>query len=236
MSEVIHCIVEYNEDGYLIFVGNYPGAYVRGKTKEEALRKMPDEIQSYFMWARGRNTNLSLFVKVMQEKKSELQISDADSDVLFESEKDPLSREEYFDLKSLALKSAKDFKTLYDSIPDKDITNRKPRKTFHGRVPLTANEILTHTNNVTSYYIREIGTLVENNPDIYENRLVGLKCVETLPNYLENQIFKGSYDELWTLRKVMRRFIWHDRIHAKAMYRMGVAIWGKDVIANPYFF
>ena len=27
-------------------------------------------------------------------------------------------------------------------------------------------------------------------------------------------------EERWTLAKVIRRFIWHDRIHAKAMWRM----------------
>ena len=26
--------------------------------------------------------------------------------------------------------------------------------------------------------------------------------------------------ETWTLRKLLRRFIWHDRIHARAMVRM----------------
>jgi hypothetical protein len=26
--------------------------------------------------------------------------------------------------------------------------------------------------------------------------------------------------EMWTLRKVLRRFVWHDRIHAKAILRI----------------
>lgn len=236
MSEAVHCIVEYNEKGHLIFVEDYPGAYVRGKTQNEALKKIPDEIQSYNQWAFGKIINHDLSIEILERKKSDLHISDADSDILFDSEMLSMSEREYFDLKSLVLKSANDFKTLYDSFPGKDMTNKNPRNSFYGDVPLTANEMLMHTNEVTSYYIGEIGIQFKNSPDIYENRINGLKCIESVPNVLENQVFKGSYDEFWSLKKVMRRFIWHDRIHAKSMYRMGVSLWGKSTIANPFCF
>ena len=38
--------------------------------------------------------------------------------------------------------------------------------------------------------------------------------------FLKNPVFEGSWEEDWTLRKLLRRFIWHDRIHARAMERM----------------
>lgn len=47
---------------------------------------------------------------------------------------------------------------------------------------------------------------------------------------------KEAYDELWSLRKVLRRFIWHDRIHAKAMYRMAVVAFGKESVPNIFLF
>ena len=47
---------------------------------------------------------------------------------------------------------------------------------------------------------------------------------------------KGSYGEDWSLRKVLRRFIWHDRIHAKAMYRMATKVFGAESIVNPFYF
>ena len=52
-------------------------------------------------------------IVIIEEKVSELAICDADSDVLFESEKAPLTAEEYIKLKALALKSAQDFLALY---------------------------------------------------------------------------------------------------------------------------
>lgn len=55
-------------------------------------------------------------------------------------------------------------------------------------------------------------------------------------DFLKNSVFKGSYGEYWTLRKVLRRFLWHDRIHAKAMYRMAVRLFGKNEIPNVFAF
>jgi len=35
---------------------------------------------------------------------------------------------------------------------------------------------------------------------------------------------------------VLRRFIWHDRIHSKAMYRMAVRTFGRDAVPDVYAF
>ena len=87
-------------------------------------------------------------IAIIEEKVSELAICDADSDVLFESEKAPLTAEEYKKLKALALKSAQDFLALYDSVPDKNATAAPERKTFYGKVPRSADEMYAHTKNV----------------------------------------------------------------------------------------
>lgn len=93
-------------------------------------------------------------IAIIEEKVSELAICDADSDVLFESEKAPLTAEEYKKLKALALKSAQDFLALYDSVPDKNATAAPERKTFYGKVPRSADEMYAHTKNVNEYYFR----------------------------------------------------------------------------------
>lgn len=50
------------------------------------------------------------------------------------------------------------------------------------------------------------------------------------------EVFIGSYNEEWSLRKVLRRFVWHDRIHAKAMYRMATKTWSMEELENPFYF
>lgn len=47
MALPVKAVVEYNEDGFLIYASNFAGAYGRGKTKEEALGKFTREIPEY---------------------------------------------------------------------------------------------------------------------------------------------------------------------------------------------
>ena len=95
-------------------------------------------------------------IAIIEEKFSSLAIRDADSAVLFESEKAPLTAAEYRTLKALALKSAQDFLSLYNSVPDKNATASPERKTFYGKVPRSADEMYEHTKNVNKYYFSEI--------------------------------------------------------------------------------
>ena len=230
-------VVEFNDGGYLIYSENFPGAFARGKTRDEALAKFQNEIEQYCRWADIRiGEGSTVENKIVQVKKSTLNICDADSDVIFDTEKQPLSLDEYEKLKRLVIKSAEDFKKLYDSIPDKDATCLNERKTFYGFIPRTAGEMYTHTNNVTNYYAGEIGVEIKNLDDIAENRVQALKKIEETEGYLDNKVYVGSYNEEWSLRKVMRRFIWHDRIHVRAMYKMAVKVWGEEKIDNPFCF
>jgi len=231
-------IVEYNDKGNLIHSESFPGAYTRGKEREEALAKFPSEVKRYCKWAGIFYSETDLIESIVVEsKKSEFQINDADSDVIFLSEQTPYSApHEYETTKIRVLKSAHDFQVLYDSIPDKEYTILRERKSFYGTIPRTATEMYDHTNSVTNYYAREIGVRIDNLANIYQNRIQAIKAIESVDNYLENKILKGSYGEQWSLKKVLRRFIWHDHIHAKAMYRMAAKIWGVNKVENPFYF
>ena len=232
---IIHCVWEHNGRDTLLYAANFVGAYTRGESLEIAKAKMPQEIASYCSWL-GMEAEGKAEIVIVGEKRSELTIRDADSDVLFESEKAPLTAEEYKKLKALALKSAQDFLALYDSVPDKNATAAPERKTFYGQVPRTANEMYEHTKNVNTYYFAEIAVKADHDGNIYECRKRGFEALESNPDFLQNAVTEGSYGEDWSLRKVLRRFIWHDRIHAKAMYRMATKVFGAEHVANPFCF
>ena len=231
----INCVWEHNGNDTLLYAVDYIGAYTRGESLEIAMSKMPQEIISYLKWL-GEDTSDNIEVVITQEKASDLAIKDADSDVLFDCEKAPLTADEYEKLKALALKSAKDFLALYESIPDKSATAIAERKTFYGQVPRTADEMYVHTKNVNEYYFAEIEVDADNGGTIYECRKRGFEALETKLNFLQNAVIEGSYGEDWSLRKVLRRFVWHDRIHARAMYRMAVKAFDAENVANPFCF
>lgn len=231
----VRCAWEHNGDDTLLYAVNCAGAYARGASRELALEKMPEELQSYLSWS-GAPVPQSFEIEIVQEKASGLQIADADSDIIFEEEHAPLPEEEYLRLKALALKSAGDFYALYVSVPDKDASCLPARDTFYGAVPRTAREMYEHTKNVNSYYFGEIGVDVDNEGTILQCRQKGFELLEQSDGFLQAPAAAGSYDELWSVRKVLRRFLWHDRIHAKAMFRMAERTFGKGVVRNPFQF
>ena len=231
----IDCVWEHNGDDTLLYASDFPGAFTRGASLEEAIRKMREEIRRFQLW-KGEAPFADCEIEIVQEKQSDLQIKDADSDVLFLTEDRPLTLEEYQYLKSLTLKSAKDFQALYDSFPDQHASNLPYRKTFYGSAPRSAEEMYQHTKNVNEYYFSEIGVEADNEGDIFSCRARGFEALESKPGYLSLETVTGSYGEQWSVRKLLRRFIWHDRIHAKAMYRMGILTFEANAIPDIFGF
>ena len=226
---------EHNGNDTLLYSVDFVGAYTRGETLDVAISKMQSELEAYATW-KGQKFDQHLNIEIIQEKNSDLNIADADSDAIFDCERSPLSQEEYDELKALVLKSANDFNLLYASIPNKNESCLSERKTFYGDVPRTALEMYNHTKSVNSYYFGEIGISVDNDGTIYDCRKKGFELLELTKSFMDNPVIEGSYGELWSLRKVMRRFIWHDRIHAKAMYRMAVKTFGIEKVRNTFNF
>lgn len=231
----INCIWEHNGNDTLLYAENLTGAFTRGENIDVALEKMQREVQSYVAWA-GEKIDGDIEPVIIQEKNSDLDIKDADSDILFVSEEEPLTMAEYEMLRDLALKSASDFLNLYEMVPDKQISVLPLRKTFYGQVPRTAEEMYVHTKSVNSYYFAEIGIDADNEGSIYECRKRGFEQLENTTDFLNGRLQEGSYGERWSVRKVLRRFIWHDRIHAKAMWKMAKKTFGKDSVENIFAF
>ena len=231
----MECIWEHNGDDTLLYAKDYVGAFTRGENLEVASKKMKNEILAYSSWI-GNDLQEDIEVVIVQEKHSELEIKDADSDVIFMAEEAALTMSEYITLRDLALKSASDFLKLYEMIPDKQKSVLPVRKTFYGQVPRTAEEMYVHTKSVNSYYFAEIGIDADNEGSIYECRKRGFEQLENTTDFLNGRLQEGSYGEMWSVRKVLRRFIWHDRIHAKAMWKMVKKTFGENAVENIFCF
>ena len=105
---IVRCFREHNGSDTLLYAVDLPGACTRGESAEAALSKMAEEAASWLRW-RSLPVPETICVEITEEKASELEIRDADSDALLPGEDKPLSRQEYELLKALALKSAQDF-------------------------------------------------------------------------------------------------------------------------------
>ncbi|MBQ1632774.1 MAG: hypothetical protein II412_06605 [Clostridia bacterium] len=234
----IEVIAEYSERGAMLWADFYPGAYSRGETVSKALEKFPKTLSEYAAWAYGSplpNLAESDFV-VTHAYQTDLRVDDADSDVLFPSERLPMDMAEYTQKKQLCIRSAQDFEKVVASIPQKDRALRKSRRTFYGKIPCSAREMAEHTNNTLEYYAEALGIPFETEGDFIEDRKRLFRALESTPNFLAPKVYTARDGELWTLKKLLRRIIWHDRIHAHALYRHAITFWQKERIENPFCF
>lgn len=213
------CAWEHSGADTILWPLDHPGAFARGASLAEAVEKLPKDLRDWSEWT-GLPAPEFCHVTIAADLACGLDVADADSDVLLGSELPELEWGAYEKLRDAALRSAERFLKLYESVPDKDRSSNPLRQTFYGAVPRTAREMYGHTKNVNAYYFGEIGVEADNVGDIVECRRRGFEMLEKQPGFLKNPVFQGSWDESWTLRKLLRRFIWHDRIHARAMERM----------------
>lgn len=237
---LLRCVWEHNGEDTLLYIENLPGACARGPSLEQAKEKLPAAARSWLAWA-GRPVPPDFQTEIVQEHPSTLDIGDADSDVLFDSERLPLTWEDYQARKALALQSAGDFLALYQAVPDRNKTSLMPRECFYGPIPRTAEEMYQHTKNVNGYYFGEIGVEVDNQGDILSCRQRGFAALEAQPDFLSNRVFRnptawGAPPEEWSAAKVLRRFLWHDRLHAKALFRMAEQTFGPGHLPDLFHF
>lgn len=216
-------LYETNGKGFLGWITDYPGAYIRGKTLEEARSKIDNEIKEYGEWINEviRNGEIG-HEKILQ---SSLMIEDADSDAIFDNEKEEYETKERFEKEcEWALISARKVEEIYMSCMDKDsIDKTMIRKTFYGDVYCTIGTQYKHIVDVQQYYLDQIGCKANIEMNIVDGR--GNTLNEIKYKYIKegNALYKYPQEE-WTIRKVIRRLIWHDRIHAKAIKRMSIRI------------
>ena len=77
----IKCVWEHNGNDSLLYAENCVGAFTRGASVEQALKKMPGEIQSYFEWM-GEEIPEVIEPVIVQEKNSDLEIRSRFSGVI----------------------------------------------------------------------------------------------------------------------------------------------------------
>ncbi len=213
---------ESNGKGCFGHVIEYPGAFVRGRTEAEALGKVQQEVKSYLAWLGRRQKPGHLATDVPQRHHCSLMIEDADSEVLLDADIGETTSGEFDEMIKLCRYSGSTFVSLYEKAKFKDwVDDSKRRKTFYGDALKTIGETFNHVKRVQYYYLsRAKIPFGEKSRDFLEIRR---HCLDELRKSFErnkNSIIFDVDNESWTLKKILRRYVLHDRIHGKAIVRM----------------
>jgi len=217
-------VFETNGKGYLGWLINFPGSYIRGKTIEDARSKIDNEITEYCNWLDLIKPEC-ITIESELIYNSELMIEDADSDIIFDTEKLMYNSLQEFerDLENILISARKTEEIFNKSNPKDIIDYSMVRKTFYGNVYTSINEQFRHIVNVQNYYLGQISEGININNDITNTRKLMTNIIKDKYNKEGNILYKLENEE-WTIKKVIRRTIWHDRIHAKAIKRIGERI------------
>ena len=220
LTDAVSIAFETNGRGYMGFIVELPGAFIRGATEEEALMKVRREVTQYLKWL-GREQKQDHQVQIVQRHRSSLQVEDADTEILLEADKGAISEDEFRGLYDLVWLSGETILRLYNGSPLKDwVDESRIRKTFYGDTPKTIQETFDHVKSTQYYYLSSMEITTGSEQDFKAIRKFCLKQLEVLYRKNNNLPISEMDNEMWTLKKVLRRFIWHDRIHSKAMTRM----------------
>lgn len=232
-------VLEYNDKGVTLWSLRYPGAFARGETAAEAVRKLPAACRRYRLWAKlpiEADAAGDEQVRCTRKIKVDAPVEEGFTAALFPEEKLALDMARYTSLKTLCLISARDLEALFASIPQKDRALLKSRRTVYGKVPVTAREMLSHVIEAQRTWSTLFGVNLGESQGLLADRKRLFAGLERQPGYLDGRLVTGPDGELWTLRKLLRRLLWHDALHGRALYRKAVTFWQKERIKNPFGF
>ena len=211
---------ETNGSGWIGYVAALPGAFVRGRSESECLSKVDKEIRRYSLWL-GLTPPSSHRISVSKVRRSELHVEDADNEILLEQDREALSNSAFEDWCQIASFSGVCFQQLYDAATLREWRDpARVRKTFYGECPSSIQDVYQHVDRVQGFYQQCLGL-----DSAFESRTFVERrgeCLQRIGDLYGNEsaaTVRCVDGEEWTNAKALRRYIWHDQIHAKSIVR-----------------
>jgi len=221
--------LEIEDNGMcMAHVLDLPGCTARAETREEALRQLPESIRKYQRWLirHGESIKISedIQVKVAEVSTGFGPFDPGDAAALFSPDKNPITSEEIVQYIRLMTYNRADLLSLVGSLSVEFFDQQPEQNSF------SIHKILRHIGNAEEWYVSRI-VLPETLPKEWENdenlpileflemeRRTALERLRTLTEQERSGVFTPKQwtqhpDELWTARKVFRRFLEHEMEH-----------------------
>jgi predicted RNase H-like HicB family nuclease/uncharacterized damage-inducible protein DinB len=237
--------LEHGERWWYAHVEELPGCFTRGETREEVLGALPDAVAGHvaFLEARGHPVDkTTLDFRVVEEILGIPELGEAGGAVaLFTSDEEPVGEGEFSRFLNLMRWNRGELLGIVESLSENE-RNARPLSD-----KWTIEETLRHVANAEEWYVSRLGAEIQEecegfvrgiNPDeswgsILE-RLEATRrgCVHALEyafgRGVEGVFTRAAYtqhpEERWTFRKVLRRFVEHEREHIGTIKRVVEAL------------
>lgn len=248
MSNVWSVNLETGEHWWYAHIFELPGCFTRGESREMIIDQLPAAINQYikFLERHGKKPKIStLDFHVIEEIHGIPELGEAGGAVaLFTSDKIPLTEEEFHLQLKLMQWNRQDLLSLVQTLPEIKRNTRPFQKKW------TINETLNHIVNAEEWYISRLGPATQkeyekliNTPHFHQQKITIFRRLDTtrrgaiqILNKAFSQKMSGTFTrkaytnhpkELWTFRKILRRFVEHEYEHIgtikKIIAEMGIS-------------
>ena len=206
-----------------------PGCIVRSPAREDALRQLPAAIAVYYAWLRSHGEpapapSAPVEIEIAGESRGFGPFDPGDAAALFPPDREPLSVEHLERYLRLMAHSRADLLALVQSLPD-DLLDWQPDPDTH-----SLRWVLRHVGNAEEWYVSRL-VPPETLPPEWEHdedlalfeflemeRRTAVARLRQLTDEERSGLFYPTAwtrhpEEPWTTRKVLRRFLEHEREH-----------------------
>ncbi len=220
---------EEGEGGHHAWIPSYLGFSTWGETEGEVVKKVPDKLLEY---TRFRERS-GLPCRVGSEP-SEVEVAGrvSGNEILFDWDYQPVSPSLIDETIELLHATRTDLLRLVAELPENVLDWNPPYHRFSSWANWrTIREILVHIANVeTHYYLPNIGIRPTISPAdsevpwehiLLRHRTVTIEALQKLK--AEQDFSRVHFFDVhggWSLGKVLRRLIWHERLHSKSICRI----------------
>jgi predicted RNase H-like HicB family nuclease/uncharacterized damage-inducible protein DinB len=225
--------LEHGDQWWYAHVAELPGCFSRGSTREGVLASLGEATANHLAFLRAHGHRLeggSSGFAVVEEVNGVPELGESGGAVaLFASDQTPVNAQEFDVFLSLMQWNREELLALVQPIPE---DARNARALLGKRTP---NETLRHITNAEEWYISRLGLALQKEYEGHVRRLRPSRrqaiperlmttrqgAVQTLkelfargkPGIFTRVAYTRHPEEAWTFRKVLRRFVEHEREH-----------------------
>lgn len=212
------------EPGFQAWALDYLGLATWAPTRTRVLERMPAKYNEYRTWLRVHrfaDPGPDAGVEVVEEIRGD--------EVLFTPDRLPATVGELDQTIQLLEVSRSDLIGILEGLPAGALDWDPPYERFHPWARWrTVRQVLAHlANTETHYYLAAIGFHPQWGPVPMESQWQSFlahrrtKAIEFLDQLRDASDLARKDDvEGWSVRKVLRRMIWHERLHTKSIRRI----------------
>jgi len=217
--------LEVGEDGScMAHVAELPGCIAIGGTREEAVERAREAVEGYVDWLRSRGEAVEkgpVEVEVAQEVRVDGRFpgSPGDQVARFESDAGEATAAEVERALRWLGWSRGDLEALFEGVPYEELDWSPPGESW------TLRAILTHVASAEAWYLRHLEpeALRQLPSALIATRRWAERRLREMTEE-ERSALRVHEGEEWTARKVLRRFLEHEREHAGQLREL-VAQW-----------